>query len=314
MTPDASPSPPSSCYVAGKATSSSSSPPLRIVVISGVSGAGKTVALRALEDNGFIALDNLPVPFLVSVVTHIVERTLAPSDRREGVAVAVDIRSGDFAALPAALRDVECATHIAPELLFLDARDDILLTRFSETRRAHPLAGNHRTLLEAIAHERELLAPIAEAAHRLDTSNLTPQQLRRYLTDWLQTAAPHPSALTLTLQSFAFKRGVPLDADLLFDARCLPNPYYHPDLRPLTGRDPPVRDYLSAQPLVNDMENAIADFLTHWLPHYAAEARRYLTVAIGCTGGQHRSVYLVERLAERLAPYARILIRHRLLL
>ncbi|GAB6079383.1 RNase adapter RapZ [Hydrogenophilus hirschii] len=298
----------------GLAATTAPRPP-RIVVVSGVSGAGKTVALRALEDSGFIALDNLPVPFLVPVVTHILHHALAtPSaERREGIAVAVDIRSGNLDALPEALAELTQRTGIAPDALFLDARDDVLLARFSETRRAHPLATGTMTVEEAIARERHRLEPIAQAAQRLDTSHLSAQQLRRYLREWLLPDGAPRAPITLTFESFAFKQGMPLDADLLFDARCLPNPYYDPTLRPLTGCDAPVQAFLAAQPLVTRMEADIADFITRWLPHYTAEQRSYLTVAIGCTGGQHRSVYLVERLAARFIPSARVLVRHRAL-
>ncbi|WP_459827685.1 RNase adapter RapZ [Hydrogenophilus islandicus] len=290
-------------------------PTPRVVVVSGVSGAGKTVALRALEDSGFIALDNLPVAFLAPVVEHILHHAFATPtfERREGIAVAVDVRSGSLEALPQTLAAISERTGITPQVLFLDARDEVLLARFSETRRAHPLATGTMTVEEAIATERRLLEPLAATAQRIDTSQLLPQQLRRTLREWLLPADAARAPLTLTFESFAFKQGVPLDADILFDARCLPNPYYDLALRPLTGKDPAVQAFLAAQPLVQQMEEEIAAFLTRWLPCYSAEQRSYLTVAIGCTGGQHRSVYLAERLAARFAPCARVLVRHRAL-
>ncbi len=288
---------------------------VRVIVVSGVSGAGKTVALRALEDNGFIALDNLPVPFLVPVVTHIARNAFQADPTSAalptGIAVAVDVRSGNLEALPAACAALTDVLGLAPQVIFLDARDEVLLARFSETRRSHPLARGAMPLAEALAAERALLAPLSETAHRIDTSHLPAAQLRRWLIEWL--SAPTGGKLVVTLQSFGFKHGVPLDADLLFDVRCLPNPHYDPELQPLTGRDALVQAFLAKEPLVTEMIEAIATFLRTWLPRYRAEPRAYLTVAIGCTGGQHRSVYLVETLAAQLADLAHIVIRHRAL-
>ncbi len=282
-----------------------SSPTPRVVLVSGVSGAGKTVALRALEDCGFTALDNLPVPFLAPVVAHLI------ASGHRWVAAAVDVRSGDLSALPAAIAAVTASCGPAPALLFLDARDEVLLARFSETRRAHPLAREGTTLSEAIAAERALLAPYFADAHRIDTSELNSGQLRRWLREWALIATGEP--LTLTFQSFGYKHGLPLDADLVFDARCLPNPHYDPQLRPLTGQEAPVQAFLDAQPEAQQMAADLIAFLERWLPHYRAEHRAYLTVAIGCTGGQHRSVYLVERLAAHFRASARVLVRHRAL-
>lgn len=288
----------------------------QVVLVTGVSGAGKTVALRTLEDEGFIALDNLPIPFLVPVVAHIAKNAFAEpaasqSPGAAGIAVAVDVRSGSLEGLPAAMHALTDALGCPPQILFLDARDEVLIARFSETRRRHPLARGTVTLAEALAKERALLTPLAEAAHRIDTTQLPAAQLRRWIAEWASGTAR--DGLVVTLQSFGFKHGVPLDADLLFDARCLPNPHYDPQLRLLTGRDGPVARFLAAQPLVAEMLEAIENFLRQWLPRYQAEPRAYLNVAIGCTGGQHRSVYLVETLAERLRPQVRTVIRHRAL-
>lgn len=202
--------------------------------------------------------------------------------------------------------------------IFLDARDDVLIQRFSETRRRHPLGDATTTLAEAISREREALATLAPIGHRIDTSHLRPNALRAFVRDFIALEPdPSPSAqtreaqLTLLFESFGFKHGLPLDADLVFDVRCLPNPHYDPLLRPLDGRDAPVIDFLSAQPEVMRMLDDIRRFIRDWLPGYLNDSRAYLTVAIGCTGGQHRSVYLAEKLASEFQNDAQVLVRHR---
>jgi UPF0042 nucleotide-binding protein len=278
---------------------------MQLIVISGVSGSGKSIALNVLEDGGYYCVDNLPAPLLPELVRHL---RLSGYDR---VAVAVDMRGGSsIAALPSQLHDLE-SDNVQVRFIFLDARDDILIQRFSETRRRHPLGDETTTLAEAIANERELLGMVAEYGHRIDTSELRPNALRSFIKD---LATLHENQqLILLFESFGFKHGIPLDADLVFDVRCLPNPHYDPVLRPQTGRDAAVCEFLAGQPEVRRMEADIARFVGDWLPGYVADNRSYLTVAIGCTGGQHRSVYLAERLKQRFEKDARVLVRHRTL-
>ncbi len=292
---------------------------LEVVLITGMSGSGKSVVLRALEDAGYYCVDNLPPELLLSFV-DLEQRVSA---RR--VAIAVDVRSA--LALPqvpaqlAALR--QRGIQVRP--LFLDSSTDTLVRRFSETRRRHPLSGEQaedaaagtgrdpladrqHALVDAIELERELLADLRDQAHVIDTSVLRSAQLQGYVKSLL--SAP-TSRLTLVFESFAFKRGIPVDADYAFDVRMLPNPHYEPALRDLTGRDGPVIDFLRADPEVERMRGHIEAFLEQWLPMLARDHRSYVTVAIGCTGGQHRSVYLVEQLAAAFAARWTTLKRHR---
>lgn len=278
---------------------------MQLIILSGLSGSGKSIALNVLEDSGYYCVDNLPAPLLPELVRHL---------RMEGyeqVAVAVDMRGGtSIAALPSQLRDLE-SDGIGVRFIFLDARDEVLIQRFSETRRRHPLGDAETTLAEAIQREREVLSTVAGYGHRIDTSELRPNALRAFIRDFAVPA--EGQQLTLLFESFGFKHGIPLDADLVFDVRCLPNPYYDPALRPLTGCDGPVCDFLSALDEVQRMEADIGRFVADWLPAYVRDNRSYLTVALGCTGGQHRSVYLVEKLAQRFRDQARVLVRHRAL-
>lgn len=276
---------------------------MQVVLISGLSGSGKSIALNVLEDAGYYVVDNLPATLLLQLVEHL---EAAGSKR---IAVAVDVRSGaSIAALPAM---VEALRPRVEDLrfIFLDARDHTLIARFSETRRRHPLASESVSLAEAIAREREALEAIAELGHRIDTSELKANTLRTWIKDFIGLDAA--SGLTLMFQSFGFKYGIPTDADLVFDVRCLPNPHYEPELRPLTGRDQPVIAYLEAQPEVGRMAEDIRGFVDTWLPAFVRDNRAYLTVAIGCTGGQHRSVYLAERLGAEFRGKLRVLVRHR---
>ena len=279
---------------------------MQVVLISGLSGSGKSIALNVLEDAGYYCVDNLPAPLLSDLVEHL---------RLEGhrmAAVAVDMRGGSsIAALPPQLRKLE-AEGVTLRFVFLDARDDVLIQRFSETRRRHPLATDDVTLGEAIAREREALEMLASLGHHIDTSNLRPNALRACVKEF--AALDERAGLTLLFQSFGFKNGIPLDADLVFDVRCLPNPHYDPALRPLTGRDVEVIRFLDAQPEVARMEADLRRFIGDWLPAYIRDNRSYLTVGIGCTGGQHRSVYLAERLAAHFRDSARVLVRHRSLI
>ena len=276
---------------------------MQLVLISGLSGSGKSVALNVMEDCGHYVVDNLPSALLPQLVTHL------RGAGYQRIAVAVDVRSGSsIAALP---QQVEALRAMVGDVrfLFLDARDDTLIARFSETRRKHPLGDETVTLAEAISREREALALISELGHRLDTSDLSANTLRNWVKSFMQLEAG--SQITLLFQSFGFKHGIPMDADLVFDVRCLPNPHYDPVLRPLTGRDKPVIDFLEKVPEVGQMVDDIYAFVASWLPSYVNDNRSYLTVAIGCTGGQHRSVYIAEELARRFRETARVLVRHR---
>ena len=273
-----------------------------LVLIGGVSGSGKSVALAALEDTGYYTINNLPLPLVAESVAHL----RAAGHQR--VAIGLDAKTTPgLAALPAMLDTLRDA-GASVRFLFLDTRTDTLVKRFSETRRRHPFSSQARTLTEAIEHERKLLAPVRPLARVFDTSETSAATLRQWIKDSIST---DPGKLTLLFESFGFKHGVPLDADLVFDVRCLPNPHYEPALQALTGRDPEVVEFLEALPEVKRMYGDIYHFVSSWLPDYARDNRNYLTVAIGCTGGRHRSVYLVERLALFFAPRYQVQIRHR---
>ncbi|MDH3209135.1 MAG: RNase adapter RapZ [Burkholderiaceae bacterium] len=295
-------------------------PPSReVVLVTGISGSGKSIALHALEDAGFFCVDNLPPELLRDFLQLEYERL------ERQVAIAVDVRSAD--SLPHLLPLLEelRGEGVLIRSVFLDASTDALVRRFSESRRPHPLSDQYpptlrarrkedvahdgrRGLIDAIELERHLLAELREASTVIDTSQLRPTQLRVWIRDLVQAAK---GQLTVIFESFAFKNGVPLDADFVFDVRVLPNPHYIRELRPQTGRDPPVADYLGAQPEVAEMLSQIETFFSRWLSAFIDDQRRYLTVAIGCTGGQHRSVYFAEQMGQRLAQRARTLVRHR---
>lgn len=275
---------------------------MQLVIISGLSGSGKSVALKVLEDAYFYCVDNLPARLLVETAVF-----LRDAGYRHA-AVAVDARSGDsLAALPEAIGALRLQ-GIAVRLLFLDAKDDTLIRRFSETRRKHPLDDGTRTLEECILHERDVLGPVAELGARVDTSDVAANTLRGWVKDLVTLERP---GMTLLFESFGFKQGIPLDADLVFDVRCLPNPHYDEALRPLSGLDAAVVDFLERLDDVQRMAGDIGEFLARWLPCYLRDNRAYLTVAIGCTGGQHRSVYFAERLARRFRAEHPVLVRHR---
>ena len=280
---------------------------LEMVLITGMSGSGKSVALHALEDAGYYCVDNLP-PELLSPFVALQKQRGAGK-----VAIAMDGRSAtSLHFVPDQLKQLR-AQGVAVRSLFLDAKTEMLVRRFSETRRLHPLSridasDQHRTLVDAIEAERELLCAIREQAHVLDTSMIRSSQLQGYVKSLV--CAPM-NQLTLVFESFAFKRGVPLDADYVFDVRMLPNPHYESGLRHLTGRDDSVANYLSAKVEVLDMFNHIEHFISHWLHALVRDHRSYVTVAIGCTGGQHRSVYLTEQLALRFGQRWNTLKRHR---
>ncbi len=280
---------------------------LEMVLITGMSGSGKSVALHALEDAGYYCVDNLPPELLKPFVA------LEQQNGARKVAIAMDVRSATSLPLvPAQLREFHDA-GVVLHSLFLDASTETLVRRFSETRRLHPLSRSdasdqHRALVDAIELERELLGELREQAHVLDTSMIRSSQLQGYVKSLISAPAQQ---LTLVFESFAFKRGVPLDADYVFDVRMLPNPHYESGLRQLTGRDQPVVDYLRSYPEVDDMFRHIDQFLRHWLTALARDHRSYVTVAIGCTGGQHRSVYLVELLTAAFEAQWRTIKRHR---
>ncbi|MBC7781461.1 MAG: RNase adapter RapZ [Proteobacteria bacterium] len=275
---------------------------MQITLITGLSGSGKSVALHVLEDHGLYCVDNLPASVLAPLIAEL------QSHGQQSVAVGIDVRSGDtLASLPAEIAKLREAGHDV-RVLYLEANDDTLVTRFSETRRRHPLSDGSLTLEECIAREHEILETVGEIGHRIDTSRLSANALKRRV---LEVIGLDRSQLTLLFESFAFKHGLPRDADLVFDVRCLPNPHYDPRLRPLTGRDAEVVAFLEAEPDVERMLAHIQAFVTEWLPSYVRDNRSYLTVAVGCTGGRHRSVYLVERLARAFAGHSRVLKRHR---
>jgi len=266
---------------------------MQINLITGISGSGKSVALRAFEDAGFDCVDNLPVSLLESLVANL------DKEGSKQLAVAIDARRGEsISELPKILENLR--SHHELRVIFLSADTDSLVQRFSETRRRHPLSDNSKTfesatLIEAIDRERALLEPLRSQAHCIDTSTIPAHALRSWIYDLVKDKS---LGLNVVFQSFGFKKGVPSEADLVFDVRCLPNPHYDKVLKPLTGHDQAVKEFLEQIPEVVSMEKDIIQFVEKWLPHYIADGRSYLTIAIGCTGGQHRSVYLVNRLSK----------------
>lgn len=274
---------------------------MRLIVITGQSGSGKSVALRAMEDAGFFCIDNLPADLLGETVAHL------ESGGYGDVAMSIDARSAkSLEGVADSLRRL--AGRLDVRIVFLEAKHGTLLKRFSETRRRHPLNTGDRSLRECIDDERELLDPVAAIAHHMDTSDLSANGLR----DWIrQFCGLTRATFTLVFESFGFKQGVPLDADLVFDMRCLPNPFYDPGLRSLTGLDAPVAEFIEAQPKARAMLADIQAYLDNWLPCYQQDNRSYFTVALGCTGGQHRSVYFAETLAARFREGMQVLVRHR---
>lgn len=282
---------------------------MRLIIVSGLSGSGKSTALDVLEDNGFYCIDNLPAGLL----PELAERALPNTELlHPQVAVSIDARN-----LPSQLRrfsellDEVRSRNIRCDVLYLDASEETLLKRFSETRRRHPLTNDQRSLAEAMVAEVKLLSPIIDRADlKIDTTHLNLYQLRDTLKLRLLNQ-PEPGTAYL-IESFGFKRGMPVDADLVFDVRCLPNPYWKPELRDFTGLEQPVEEYLAAQVDVEEMYQDIHAYLHKWLPRFAASNRSYVTVAIGCTGGHHRSVYLANRLGQALKPLLKnVQIRHR---
>jgi UPF0042 nucleotide-binding protein len=275
---------------------------MQLILITGLSGSGKSVALNVLEDSGFYCVDNLPPQLVPTLIDHL------GVSGHERVALSIDARGGSaLAEVPRQVAGLK-QRGIEPTVLFLDAKTETLIKRYSETRRRHPLSDTGLTLPECIARERELLAEVAETAHHVDTSDLSPNALRSWVKDFVGLAG---AGLTLLFESFGFKNGIPLDADLVFDVRCLPNPHYDPQLRPFTGCDAPVQEFLGADPSTQKMRDDIRTFVENWLPCFNRDNRSYLTVALGCTGGRHRSVYLAEVLAAHFRGHAPVLVRHR---
>lgn len=276
---------------------------MRWLILAGTSGSGKSVALGALEDVGFHCVNNLPS----SLLPHFSQFLKATEHRR--VAVSLDTRTaGELQLLPSMLSALRQQDREV-QFIFLDAKVETLVKRFSETRRRHPFDDGHRTLRECILYEKSLLSDIRDIDYQLDTSELRPTALRAWIKELVQSTAEQ---LVLQLQSFGFKHGMPQDADFVFDVRCLPNPYYEPNLAPLTGLDAPVQEFLTHIPAAQFMIENIQKFIEDWLPAFEHDQRSYLTIAIGCTGGQHRSVFIVERLAEYFrSRQHEILIRHR---
>lgn len=275
---------------------------MNTIIVTGLSGSGKSVVLKVLEDAGFYCVDNLPVMFVHDVVLFLKKMG------NDKIALSIDVRSGSgIGDLPKAIEQL-VEKKIATRVLFLEANTETIVKRFSEARRPHPLANDQRTLQECIALERNILSAVAEVAHHIDTSDLGPNALRAWVREFIDL---DQTKLTLFFQSFGFKNGIPRDADYVFDVRPLPNPYYDSKLRALTGRDQAVIDFLGSIDAVQNMLNDIEQFLARWLPDFVRDNRRSLTVAIGCTGGQHRSVYFAEQLARRFGKSQQVQVRHR---
>ncbi len=275
---------------------------MQIVLISGLSGSGKSIAIAVLADIGYYCVDNLPLALLPTLIEYLA------GEGQTRIAIAIDARSGaSLAQLPQIAEKLRI-DGADLRVVFLEAKTLTLVKRFSETRRRHPLSSDTVSLQEAIQLEREMLADVAPLAHRIDTSDLSASALRLWIKDLV---GQDRSRITLLFQSFGFKHGIPLDADLVFDVRCLPNPHYVAELRPLTGCDQPVKDHIEASPDAMALLADIRGFVENWLPCFIRDHRAYLTVAIGCTGGQHRSVYFAETLATAFRAREQVLVRHR---
>ena len=285
---------------------------MELIIVTGLSGSGKSIALRVLEDSGYYCIDNLPATLLPQISHHL------DATNQHKVAISIDSRSAALEALPNAIEMLK-SSGILVKVLFLESSVETLVKRFSETRRKHPLSNADTTLAESISRERELLAGITDLGHHIDTSNLSANKLRNYILDFISQAGntQASSGLVLLFTSFGFKNGLPLDADFVFDVRSLPNPHYDPILRPFTGKDSVVQAFLEKQPQVIEMLADIQHYVEKWLPSFNQDNRSYLTVAIGCTGGQHRSVYFVEQLynyfsgAHFKQQKQKVIIRHR---
>lgn len=272
----------------------------QLIIVTGLSGSGKSIVLRELEDCGYYCIDNMPATMLPNISQHL-------NAEHELVAISIDSRSAHIDKLPEHVNTLN-NLGFPSKVIYLESNVETLVKRFSETRRKHPLSSDDITLAESISAERELLGQLSALGHVIDTSHLSAKALRNWVKDFVEL--PH-TGLTLLFTSFGFKHGIPLDADYVFDVRCLPNPHYEPTLKPLTGQDAPVQAFLQAHSSVDAMIQDIRNYLQTWLPHFIADNRSYLTIAIGCTGGQHRSVYIVETLAQSFTKVHNVLIRHR---
>jgi len=273
----------------------------QLIIVTGLSGSGKSIALRALEDSGYYCIDNLPATMLPSLSNHLT------TVNHHLVAISIDSRSAAIESLPDNIALLK-SQNVDTRVLYLESNVETLVKRFSETRRKHPLSKDTTTLAESIAYERELLGNLGSLGHVIDTSNLSANTLRGWVKD---VVSSEHTGLTLLFTSFGFKHGIPLDADFVFDVRCLPNPHYDPNLRDLTGKDAQIKAYLEVHDSVQEMLSDIRAFVEKWLPCFIMDNRGYLTVAIGCTGGQHRSVYMVEQLSQYFQSQQKVLTRHR---
>ena len=292
---------------------------MELIIITGLSGSGKSIALRVLEDSGYYCIDNLPATLLPQISHHL------DATNQNKVAISIDSRSAALEALPNAIEMLRNSDVLA-QVLFLESSIETLVKRFSETRRKHPLSDANTTLAESISHERDLMAGLLGQEnllrlHRIDTSNLSANTLRQYIRELITTQAgveeDNSNSMVLLFTSFGFKNGIPLDADFVFDVRSLPNPHYDPILKSLTGKDAAVKTFLEKEPNVIEMLADIQHYVEKWLPSFVQDNRSYLTVSIGCTGGQHRSVYFVEKLALYFGSSyfkqqkQRVIVRHR---
>lgn len=278
---------------------------MELIIVTGLSGSGKSIVLRALEDSGYYCIDNLPATLLPQISHHL------DSVNQGKVAISIDSRSAALEALPNAIEMLK-SSDILVKVLFLESTVETLVKRFSETRRKHPLSDDNTTLAESISHERDLLAGLVGISLHIDTSNLSANTLRNHIRELISQPSNNQNDLTLLFTSFGFKNGIPLDADFVFDVRSLPNPHYDPILKPLTGKDAAIQAFLEKEPDVIEMLADIQHYVEKWLPSFVADNRSYLTVAIGCTGGQHRSVYFVEQLSAHFQQQKQnVIIRHR---
>ena len=282
---------------------------MELIIITGLSGSGKSIALRVLEDSGYYCIDNLPATLLPQISHHL------DATNQNKVAISIDSRSAALEALPNAIEMLRNSGVLA-QVLFLESSIETLVKRFSETRRKHPLSDANTTLAESISHERDLLAGLVGLGHHIDTSNLSANTLRQYIRELItiqpDTEENSTNNMVLLFTSFGFKNGIPLDADFVFDVRSLPNPHYDPILKPLTGKDTAIKTFLEKEPNVIEMLADIQHYVEKWLPSFVQDNRSYLTVSIGCTGGQHRSVYFVEQLSSYFKQQKqRVIVRHR---
>jgi RNase adapter protein RapZ len=280
---------------------------LELIIVTGLSGSGKSIALRVLEDSSFYCIDNLPATLLPQISHHL------EATNQNKVAISIDSRSAALEALPNTIEILK-NSGISVQVLFLESSVETLVKRFSETRRKHPLSNANTTLAESISHERDLLAGLVGLGHHIDTSNLSANTLRNHIRELIQQTDnfQENKGLVLLFSSFGFKNGIPLDADFVFDVRSLPNPHYDPILQPLTGKDELVKQFLQKQPAAIEMLSDIQHYVEKWLPSFEQDHRSYVTVAIGCTGGRHRSVYFVEQLSAYFKQQKqKVIVRHR---